>query len=272
MTLRPLRHIRTWLISVALIRSAAGVSPSEWRHFSPILTSQTRSLGSGEADRLLVQFCETPVRMVKGVDLTCTTRRLGPAFSDIVDRTFHPKGVLFGHFLGPEDDDAAVSGSSAEGHPQRFGGTLLLSRRRGVWTPIWYRSAVIIDSGEKVALPDRREILLCEYEDGGMGHALHYLYSVDFEHPSDLTDSVLAMADTFQDFCATQTQLLRGFHWSADRQEFFMELATTAWHRVSTDPGCANYPKRRPASVRLMFAVTPEGLRKVEAKSVRGPQ
>jgi len=43
----------------------------------------------------------------------------------------------------------------------------------------------VVDSCEKVALPDHREILLCEYEDGGMGHAFHYLYTVDFEHPSD---------------------------------------------------------------------------------------
>ncbi|MCC7155606.1 MAG: hypothetical protein IT161_13605 [Bryobacterales bacterium] len=128
---------------------------------------------------MLAAFCETPVRAVKGLD-TCTARLLGPGFSNIVDRTFHPKSVVFGHFLGPDSDDAAVGGSSTEGHPERFGGTLLLSRRGGVWTPIWYRRALIIGSCEKVALPDRREILLCEYEDGGMGHAFHYLYSEDF--------------------------------------------------------------------------------------------
>ena len=167
------------------------MSPSEWRYFSPILKSQTRMLGQGEAGRILCRFCETPVRAVKGVDLTCTTRRLGPDFSSIVDRTFHPKGVIFGHFLAPESDDAAVSGSSAEGHAGRYGGTLLLSRRGGAWTPIWYRSALIIDSCEKIALPDQRQILLCEDEDSGIGHALHYLYAVDFEHPSDLLDSLL---------------------------------------------------------------------------------
>lgn len=154
---------------------------------------------------MLAAFCETPVRAVKGLDLTCTTRRLGPGFSNIVDRTFHPKSVVFGHFLGPDSDDAAVGGSSTEGHPERFGGTLLLSRRGGVWTPIWYRRALIIGSCEKVALPDRREILLCEYEDGGMGHAFHYLYSEDFEHPSDSTHNVLAVADSYEDFCASHS-------------------------------------------------------------------
>jgi len=256
------------VVAAALVQLAAGkpLNPSEWRYFSPVLKSQTRGLGQGEADRILARFCQTPVQTVQGVGPTCTTRRLGAGFADVVDRTFHPKGVLFGHFLGPEDDDAAVSGSSAEGHPERFGGTLLLSRRGGVWTPIWYRSAVVVDSCEKVALPDHREILLCEYEDGGMGHAFHYLYTVDFEHPSELTHSLLAMADSYEDFCASQTQLLKGFHWRPDRQEFSIELDTTKFNRISTEPGCAKYPQRRPASVRLTFAATPEGLRKVEAE------
>lgn len=215
---------------------------------------------------MLARFCETPVRAVHGIDLTCTMRRLGPGFSDIVDRTFHPKGAIFGHFLAPESDDAAVSGSSAEGHPSRWGGTLLLSRRGGAWIPIWYRSALIIDSCEKVAMPDRREILLCEDEDGGMGHALHYLYAVDFEHPSDLEHSLLAKADTFEDFCARQKQLLKAFRWRADRQEFSVEIDTTEWNRLSTEPYCANYPKGRPTSLRLTFAVTSQGLRKLETE------
>jgi len=158
-------------IAFALVQFAAGVplNPSEWRYSSPILSPQIRTLQDPEVDRILAGFCETPVRAVERVGLTCTTRQLGPGFSDIVDRTFHPKGAIFGHFLDPESDDAAVGGASAEGHPYRWGGTLLLSRRGGAWIPIWYRSALIIDSCEKIALPDRREILLCEDEDSGMG-------------------------------------------------------------------------------------------------------
>ena len=198
--------------------------------------------------------------------MTCTTWRLGAGFSDIVDRRFHPKGVIFGHFLGPESHDAAVSGWSAETHPFRWGGTLLLSRRGAVWTPVWYRSGMIIDSCEKVALPDQREILLCEDEDSGMGHALHDLYAVDFEHPSDFRQGLLARADSFRDWCVSQKQLLKGLHWRADRQEFSVEGDTTAWNRVSTELYCAHYPKRPPASLRLTFAVTSQGLRRVEAE------
>jgi hypothetical protein len=203
---------------------------------------------------------------VDSAGLTCTTRRLGRGFSDIVDRRFHPKGVVFGHFLGPESDDVAVSGWSAETHPARWGGTLLLSMHGGAWVPIWYRSALIIDSCEKIALPGGREILLCEDEDGGMGHALHDLYEVDFEHPSNLEHSLLARADSFKDACIRQTQSLNGLHWRADKQEFSVEIYTTDWGHLSTEPYCANYPTRPPTSLRLTFATTAEGLRRVEAR------
>ena len=267
----PLFKSRAWMLAALVVWSAGGepVSPKEWRYFSPVLKSQTGSLGKGEANRILAGLCQTPVHVVQGVGSTCTTRQLGSGFSDIVDRTFHPKGIVFGHFLATESDDAAVSGWSAESHPDRWGGTLLLSKRNGEWVPIWYRSALIIDSCEKIALLDRREILLCEDEDSGMGHALHYLYMVDFEHPSDLKHSLLAKADSFKDNCVDQKQLLKDFHWEPDRRGFSIEVATSEWQRLSTEPYCANYPKRPPASVRLGFSVTPKGLRKVEGDPVK---
>jgi len=257
---------RALVVAFAVVQLAAGapMNRGEWRYFSPILSSQIRSLELGEANSILAGFCQTPVHAVQGVGPSCTTRRLGSGFSDIVDRTFHSKGIIFGHFLAPDSDDAAVSGSSAEGHADRWGGSLLLSRRDGAWVPVWYRSSLIIDSCEKVALPDRREVLLCEDEDSGMGHALHYLYAVDFERPSDMKHSLLARADSFEDQCLSQKQLLRGFRWRGDRQEFSVESDTTEWSRVSTAPYCADYPKRRPDLVRLTFAVTSQGLQKVE--------
>jgi hypothetical protein len=96
------------------------------------------------------------------------------------------------------------------------------------------------------------------------GVTLHYLYAVDFEHPKDLQNSLLAKADSFKDDCVSQKQALKGFHWGSDRQDFSVDVDTTQWQRLSTEPYCANYPKRRPASVRLIFAVTPEGLHKGE--------
>jgi hypothetical protein len=245
------------------------LSPSEWRWYSPILKTQTRTLTQQQAGPLLARFCQTPVRTDEFIGKTCTTRRLGRAFSTIVDRSFQPKGVIYGHFLAPESNDAAVSGWSAECHPGRWGGTLLLTNRGGVWIPVWYRSRMIIDVCEKIALPDRREILLCEDEDGGMGHAFHDLYSVDFAHPTDLEHSLLAEADSFDDGYLRQAQVLRRFHWRPDKQGFSVELDTTEWQRLWTGP-LPGYPKRRPASLRLTFAATNGGVRKVATGRVHG--
>lgn len=243
----------------------APLNPSEWRYFSPSLSRKIRILQPGDADNLLAGFCQEPTHIIDGIGLSCKTRQLGPNFSDVVDREFHPKGVIFGHFLSPASDDAAVSAWSAETHPYRWGGTLLLSRRAGAWVPIWYRSAVIIDACEKVALPDQRELLLCEDEDSGMGHALHYLYAVDLERPSDLEHSLLAKAESFKDTCITQTQVLKMVQWRPDKRGFSAEVDTTEWSR-SAEPYCSSYPKSGPASLRFVFQVTPEGLRRVDTK------
>lgn len=260
------------IIAIALISAGCcrALSPSEWRWYSPILRTQTRTLTQKEADRLLVRFCQTPVRSDELIGKTCTMRRLGRAFSSIVDRTFHPKGVIYGHFLSPDGNEAAVSGWSTEGHPHRWGGTLLLTERGGAWIPIWYRSGTITDVCEKITLPGRREILLCEDEDGGMGHALHDLYSVDFVRPIDLEHSLLAEADTFDDGYVKQKQVLRRLHWRPDEQSFSVELDTTEWQRLWTGP-LPGYPRRRPASVRLTFALTTEGVRKVATDRVHRP-
>lgn len=247
----------------AALAFSGSLNASEWRYFTPILSSQTRSLNNGEANELLASFCRTPLHFVNGVGPTCSTRELSKAFSDVTDQTFHPKGVIFGHFLGADTDDAAVSGWSAETHPYLWGATLLLSKRGGVWVPIWYRSAIIIDSCERVALPDRREILLCEDEDSGMGHALHYLYTVDFEHPADIRQTLLATANSFSDDCVQQTQVLRGIRWIEDPREFSVEVDTTHWSRLTSEPRCANDRTTRPAALRLRFQVTSAGVRKI---------
>jgi hypothetical protein len=255
---------RFLLVAVAVVSPgpSAPLDPSEWRYYTPILSSQTRPLEDGEADKLLARVCQTPVHIVRGVGQSCTTRHLGPEFSDLVDYSYHPKSVIFGHFLGPESDDAAVSGWSAETHPYRWGGTLLLTKRGAGWSPVWYRSAIIIDSCEKVALPDRREMLLCEDEDSGMGAEIHDLYVVDFEHPEDPRDSPLATAVTYKDSCFNQKQRLIGFHWKSDGQGFSLEVETAEWKRLSDEPYC-NYLKRPPPSIPLSFTVTSNGLRRI---------
>ena len=80
-------------------------------------------------------------------------------------------------------------------------GTLLLTKRDGSWKPLWYGSAVVTHSFRKVATPSGRQILLCEAEDAGMGHVLHYVFSVDLTVPVDARKSLLAVADSYTSSC-----------------------------------------------------------------------
>ena len=51
----------------------------------------------------------------------------------------------------------------------------------------------------RVSLATGRQILLCEETDGGMGHSIHGLYTVDFTKPKFAWDRVVLMADSSSD-------------------------------------------------------------------------
>jgi len=215
---------------------------------------------------LLRAFCEAEPKVVAGIGLECRVRALDPAFNDIIDNTFHPVGVTFGHFLGPASEDAAVNGWSAETHPYRWGGTLLLTKRDAKWKPLWYKSALIVHSCEKMATPDSREILLCEDEDGGMGHRLHYLYAVDLRHPADLGKTLLTRAESFEDSCTVQQQIMDAVHWMDQHRGFSVTVRTTEWRRGSVTDCWGIVATRPPSSVRLQFAVANDGVQIAKAR------
>jgi len=108
-------------------------------------------------------------------------------------------GVIFGHFLSATSEDAAVNCLACDGHAELYGGTLLLTRRSGEWEPVWYKAGVITRHCRRVALNDGRQILFCEETDGGMGHSIHGLYTVDFANPKFAWDSVVLMADSYSE-------------------------------------------------------------------------
>jgi hypothetical protein len=108
-------------------------------------------------------------------------------------------GVIFGHFLSPTSDDAAINCFACEGHPNLYGGTLLLTKKSGEWQPVWYKAGVITRHCRRVSAPTGRQILFCEETDGGMGHNIHGLYIVDFTKPKFAWDSVVLMADSYGD-------------------------------------------------------------------------
>lgn len=200
-----------------------------------------RKLDTVEANRLLTDFCATAVHAAPKIGLECRTRELGPAFGDILDNRFHPETVIYGNYLGPGSEDAAVGGWSAEHHTELWRGTLLVTKRHGRWAPVWYKSTVITHSCRKLNRVDARQVLLCEEEDGGMGHVLHYLFGVDFTKPATVQKSALAVADFYENFCGSQQQRIR----SADVERIAMQFARDRRITVSALATRVAQPLRR---------------------------
>jgi hypothetical protein len=217
-------------------------------------------LGRVEAEHLLGQVCES-IAEVAEFGITCKTRPLGPAFGDIMDNRFRPKGVVFGRFVDSGVESAAISGSSAETHPYHWGGTLLLTRDHGKWHPNWYKAGLITRSCERAARPDGRDILICELEDGGMGHRYHELNAIDLRKPSSAAPP-LVLADSFEsDFCVAQQQTLGAVRWEAARRTFSVLIRTPEWERLP-NVACSSHPPKRPQpSVRMAFEISNDGVR-----------
>ena len=111
-------------------------------------------------------------------------------------RPHQVNGVLFGHFLSASSDDAVLSANRGENHPERFGGTLFLTRDTRGWKALWYRSGLITRNCIKVKTSSGLFLLVCEssYIEGG--HWTHDLYSVQFLS-SEPKVQLLLSTDTF---------------------------------------------------------------------------
>lgn len=257
---RPLRFAKTLRVSAAvasvLVLCAAQMQ-QQWVSHRPSLKSQVQDLQMKQAQPLLSLFCIN-LADTSGLGLTCETQTLGSEFTDIVDNRFHPQGIIAGHFQYPHSEDAIVSGWSAESHPYHWGGTLLLSRKDGVWSPVWYRSGLVTSFCEKADQPDGREILLCEFEDAGMGHRYHTLYTVDSRRPAPETPP-LAFADSLSNGCVSQKQVMEPVRWAGDRRSFSVEIRTTAWEFEQAAACGSRPPRRPPASAMLEFTMTNNG-------------
>ena len=108
-----------------------------------------------------------------------------PEYTDLrgEDMTWNVTGVTLGHFLSPTSDDIALSVSGCEPHSMNFGGTVLLTRRSGRWSMLWYKAGVDTSRCHKVSLRDHREILVCIGEYGGQGNLWTSLYVEDLGSP-----------------------------------------------------------------------------------------
>ena len=257
----PSRFVHRSALIGLVILSTDPANCQEWTTYKPSLRSQVTHLERSKAESLLTAFCVS-IADTKQLGLTCEARPLGPAFADITDRQFHPQDIISGHFLDSTSEDAALSGWSAETHPYHWGGTLLLTRRGGKWQPLWYKSGVITRSCEKAERPDGREILICEWEDGGMGHRIHALYAINLKRPSE-NPPWIASADSFDsDFCTLQQQTMEAVRWGSDRQSFSVVVRTPRW-QLLPEGVCGPRPPKRPIlSTQFEFEVTNDGLRR----------
>lgn len=233
----------------------------EWTRVRPRIASGVRALSAADATAILSGFCLESVRRVEGVGLTCSTQKLGPAFSEILDAEFHPEGVIYGHFLSATSEDAVVSGWSAETHPHLWNGTLLLTKSSGTWKPLWYKSAVLTHSCGKAAMPSGREVLFCEAEDAGMGHVFHYVFSVDLTAPVIWQNSLFSVADSYTSSCVVHRQEVQRVTWNDSNRLLVIEIRTPQWRRESRET-CAGDPpptKRPPLALTREFALTDKG-------------
>jgi hypothetical protein len=251
------------IAALALASAVPNADGREWTRVRPRIASGVRTLSGGDATAILSDFCTDTVRHVEGIGLTCSTRKLGRAFSDIVDAEFHPEGVIYGHFLSANSEDAVVSGWSAETHPYLWNGTLLLTKSKGTWTPLWYKSAALTHSCGKAAMPSGREILFCEAEDAGMGHVFHYVFWVDLTAPVIWQKSLLTVADSYTSSCVIRRQEVQRVTWDDSTRLLLIEVRTPQWRRTSRET-CAGDPrpmKRPPLTLTREFALTDSGFR-----------
>ena len=246
---------------------------NDWRDVTPVIQSEVQRLDQQEMRSLLGRFCASGIQQFEKIGVRCSTGDLGAAFSDIVDKHFYPEAVIYGRFLSTSSEDAVVTGSSAETHPSLWGGTLLLTRRHGVWSPVWYKSAVITHSCQKVTTPSRREMLVCEDRDGGMGHQLHYVYAVDLLKLVDRRVSPLAAADLIQSSCVEHTQHLKRLNWDGHNFTLSITMMTPVWRRTSREP-CAVDPgdsPRPPRQQTLVYQLVDTGFRRLPLRQPKTP-
>ena len=92
--------------------------------------------------------------------------------------------VTQGHFLSKTSDDAVIATDGCEPHSNNYGGSVLLTRKAGEWTMLWYRGGVETRQCHKVQLISARDILVCMGEYGAQGNIYKDLYVEDLLEPS----------------------------------------------------------------------------------------
>ena len=103
------------------------------------------STGANDADprmRLRRRLAEPPIEIsLRGTSIQ-QSRQAWKEYETCVRRAGLPIPLNPYRHLD-RSEDAVVSGSRSETHPDRWGATLHLSKKRGHWIPVWHRSGII---------------------------------------------------------------------------------------------------------------------------------
>jgi hypothetical protein len=219
------------LAFLAAVFSSVGVinAIEPYDRIKPKLKSEVEALNDTLGKELLKSDCQGDVRrddVGPKVSFRC-----GDSVSTDGSGRFYAQGVIFGNFLSPKSQDALVSGWAGETHPSFWGGTLLLTKRQNSWVRVWYKSGIISRHCSKVQLKTGREILLCEEEEGGMGHTYHLLYSLDALAPTTPFERPLVVADSYNDMCVVvQSQSIEQIEVRTQLRKNQGDLTVTVHH------------------------------------------
>lgn len=155
-----------------------------WDGKGMLFPSDGQNPPQAHAAELLEAVC--PGKVGVGKAITCKTGC--PSFTGFggtgLDLDVSVTAVTRGHFLSPTSEDAVLSMVGCEPHSMNFGGTILLTRRSGKWSMLWYKAGVPTDRCHKVTHGDGREVLVCLGTYGGQGGNWASLYLEDLSAPT----------------------------------------------------------------------------------------
>ncbi len=158
----------------------------------PIFKSDTMSPQLGGAAGLLEAVC--PGSVIVGDKVTCRDAcRTLPGFNqDTAD--WEIVGVLRGHFLAGDSEDAVLAQEGCLDHASHWGGSILLTKRTGIWKQVWFKSGLITKNCHKVSASDGRDLLVCELEDWHQSFGEQDLAVIDLKSPKGNDDAMIFRA------------------------------------------------------------------------------
>jgi hypothetical protein len=180
------------LIAIVLTLSARGADTDPETALLGAVPSEVQPPAGQVARELLEAVCPGQVALSP---LGCNDSDRTPESGSVL-RPRSIVGILPGHFLSAESDDVLVSAKRSEGHIDRYGGTLLMTRQAGVWKPLWYHSGTITNRCMKIRAASGRDMPVCESAYIMGGHLTHDLYAIDVL-PAGANEQILLSTDTF---------------------------------------------------------------------------